>query len=69
MTVLDSRAVPGDPGSEYRVGVASWDDGSETEFSAKFASRDRNGRVKRCGEIPITALPGLTALAMRNGLL
>lgn len=54
---------------KVQVGIASWDDGSNTCISVKFASKDKNGRVTRNGEVPVEALPQMLEVAIKNGFL
>jgi hypothetical protein len=68
MQVIHSEPAKCDPGCKLRIGIASWDDGSGTSFSIKFAWRDKNGKVVRGGEFPIEALPQAFAFAIRKGL-
>jgi hypothetical protein len=56
-----------DPKCEIRLGVASWDDGTNTKKSVKFAWLDKNGKVARGGEFPVEALPQALDFAIRNG--
>ena len=67
MKVLYKEPVRGSKDCELRIGIASWDDGSETEKSIKFAWRDKNGRIARGGEFPIDALPQALAFAIKMG--
>ena len=52
---------------ELRLGIASWDDGTNSERSLKYAWRDKNGHVARGGELPVEALPQALDFAIRNG--
>lgn len=55
---------------ELRVGWASWDDGSLTERSIKYAYPDASGKISRGSpEIPIDMLADLVAYAHEQGLL
>jgi hypothetical protein len=55
------------PACEFRLGVASWDDGSRTAKSVKFAWFDKNGKAARGGEFPVEALPQALDFAIRKG--
>jgi hypothetical protein len=55
------------PNCEHRLGVASWDNGSNTETSFKFTWFDKNGKAARGGEIPVEALPQALDFAIRKG--
>ncbi len=57
------------PNSEIRLGIASWDDGTGTARSVKYAWFDKNGKVARGGEFPVEALPQALEFAIRNGYL
>ncbi len=59
----------GEQNEELRLGVASWDDGSRTAMSVKFAWFDKTGKAARGGEIPVEALPQLLTFAIRKGYL
>jgi hypothetical protein len=67
MKVIHSEPAKSDPGCELRIGIASWDDGSGTSFSIKFAWPDKNGKVSRGGEFPIEALAQSFSFAVRKG--
>jgi hypothetical protein len=56
-----------DPNCEIRLGIASWDDGDETERSVKYTWFDKNGKACRGGEIPLAALPQALDFAIRKG--
>jgi len=55
------------PGCEIRLGIASWDDGSNKEKSVKFTWFDKNGKAARGGEFPVEALPQALDFAIRSG--
>lgn len=59
--VLHTEMVKGTPADELRIGVASWDEkkkgGSGEQLALKYAWPDKNGRVARGGEVPMSALP------------
>lgn len=59
----------GEHGEEIRLGVASWDKGSRTSMSVKFAWFDKNGRAVRGGEFPVEALPQALTFAIQKGYL
>lgn len=52
---------------ELRLGIASWDDGTESAKSIKFTWFDKNGKAARGGEFPVEALPQALDFAIRNG--
>lgn len=52
---------------ELRLGIASWDDGSETAKSIKYTWFDKNGKAARGGEFPVEALPQALEFAIKNG--
>lgn len=54
-------------GSEIRLGIASWDDGDESEDSAKYTWFDKNNHAARGGEVPVEALPQMLDFAIRKG--
>ena len=58
-----------DPNCEIRLGIASWDDGTGTARSVKYAWFDKNAKVARGGEFPVEALPQALEFAIRNGYL
>jgi hypothetical protein len=54
-------------GDELRIGIASWDDGSDDQISIKYTWFDKTGRAARGGEVPMTALPQKYDFAKRLG--
>jgi len=64
-----SEPARNDPNCEIRLGMASWDDGTGTARSVKYAWFDKNGKVARGGELPVEALPQALEFAIRNGYL
>ena len=64
-----SEPARNDPNCEIRLGTASWDDGTGTARSVKYAWFDKNGKVARGGEFPVEALPQALEFAIRNGYL
>jgi hypothetical protein len=56
-----------DPACEIRLGIASWDDGSNSARSVKYTWFDKNGKVTRGGELPVEALPQMLDFAIRKG--
>jgi hypothetical protein len=56
-----------DPTCELRLGIASWDDGSETSRSIKYTWFDKNGKAAHGGELPVKALPQALDFAIRKG--
>lgn len=67
MRVAHSEPADIDPGCEIRLGVASWDDGSNTARSVKYTWFTRDGKAARGGEFPVEALPQALDFAIRNG--
>ena len=61
-----SEPARDDPRCEIRLGIASWDDGTGTARSIKYAWFDKNGKVARGGEFPVEALPQALEFAIRN---
>jgi hypothetical protein len=56
--------------SELRFGIASWDNGSLTKKSLKYAYQDKNGRISRGSpELPIRVVIDLLLFAAENGAL
>ena len=56
-----------DPNCELRLGVASWDDGTKSAMSVKYAWLNKAGHVARGGEFPVEALPQALDFAIRMG--
>ena len=52
---------------ELRLGIASWDDGSNTFRSVKLGWYTKNGKVARGGEFPVDVLPQGLDFAIRKG--
>lgn len=53
---------------ELRLGVASWDDGSLTERSVKYAYRDASGKISRgAPEISLDMLVDMLKFAAEQG--
>ena len=69
MQVAHSEPARGYDECEIRLGVASWDDGSNTKKSVKFTWFDSKGRAARGGEIPVDALPQALTFAIQKGYL
>ena len=67
MQVAHSEPSTFDSDCEIRLGVASWDDGSNTAKSVKYTWFDKNGKAARGGEFPVEALPQALAFAIRKG--
>jgi hypothetical protein len=67
MRVAHSEPAKIDPNCEIRLGVASWDDGSNTAKSVKYTWFDKNGKAARGGEFPVEALPQALDFAIRTG--
>jgi hypothetical protein len=49
------------------LGVASRDEGSDTEFAVKFAWFDRHGHVARGGEVPLSVVAHMLEVAISEG--
>ena len=67
MQVAHSEPAEFDQNCEIRLGVASWDDGSNTDKSVKYTWFDKNGKAARGGEFPVEALPQALDFAIRKG--
>lgn len=67
MKVAYSEPAKTDPKCEIRLGVASWDDGSNTAKSIKYTWFTKDGRAARGGEFPVEALPQALDFAIRHG--
>ena len=67
MQVKHKEIAKIDPNCEIRLGIASWDDGSNTAKSVKYTWFDKNGKGARGGELPVEALPQALDFAIRNG--
>ncbi len=67
MQVAHSEPYTLDKSCEIRLGVASWDDGSNKAKSVKFTWFDKNGKAARGGEFPVEALPQALDFAIRQG--
>jgi len=57
MRTIFSERVKRSHSAELRLGIASWDEGDESEKSVKYAWKNKNGHVARGGEIPVEVLP------------
>ena len=66
MIVKHRESARVNPKCEIRLGIASWDDGSETEKSVKFTWFTKDGKAARGGEFPVEALPQLLDFAIRK---
>ena len=55
------------PKCEIRLGVASWDDGTNSNMSVKFTWFSKDGKAARGGEFPVEALPQALDFAIRKG--
>lgn len=73
MDVQHKEKVDGTESDELRIGVSSWDeiakDGSGEQLSLKYAWRDKNGRVARGGEVPMSVLPQCIEFAIATSTL
>ena len=67
MKVAYSEPAKINPKCKLCLGVASWDDGSNSERSVKFAWFSKDGKVARGGEFPVEALPQALDFAIRKG--
>lgn len=71
--VLYTEKVKDTKKDELRIGVASWDEtrkgGTGEQLALKYAWPDKNGRVSRGGELPISALAQSIEFAVANGAL
>ena len=67
MKIEYSEKAKNDQNCEIRLGIASWDDGSFSCKSVKYAWFDINGKTTRGGEFPVEALPQMLDLAIRKG--
>lgn len=71
--VLHTEKVDGTKSDELRIGVASWDEiakgGSGEHLALKYAWRDKNGRVARGGEVPMSVLPQCIEFAVATATL
>lgn len=53
---------------DLRIGWASWDDGSRTSRSIKYAYLDESGKISRgCPELPFDILVDMVVLAAKQG--
>lgn len=69
MQVAHAEPAKIDPNCEFRLGIASWDDGSHTAKSIKYTWFDKNGKAARGGEFPVEGLPQALEFAIRKGFL
>ena len=67
MQVAHSEPADIDSTCEIRLGVASWDDGSNTANSVKYTGFNKDGKAKRWGEFPVEALPQMLNFAIQKG--
>ena len=67
MKVAFSEPARNNPGCELRLGIASWDDDTNSNMSVKFAWFSKDGKVARGGEFPVEALPQALDFAIRKG--
>ena len=56
-----------DPSCEIRLGIASWDDGTNTHQSVKYTWFGKDGKACRGGEFPVEALPQALGFAIQKG--
>ncbi|MFI0844018.1 hypothetical protein [Mesorhizobium sp. IMUNJ 23232] len=65
--MITTFKIPYDKG-ELRIGWASWDDGSLTDRSVKFAYNDKSGKTSRgAPELPFGVLTDMIVLAHQQG--
>lgn len=64
-----SELAKTNPDCELRLGASSWDPDNPESKSIKFASKDKNGKTARSGEVPVEALPQMLEFAIREGYL
>lgn len=69
MKVAFSEPAKCNPNCEIRLGVASWDDGSNSNMSVKYTWFRTDGKAARGGEMPVEALPQAIEFAIRKGFL
>jgi len=67
MKASHSEPAKIDSDCEIRLGIASWDDGSNTKKSVKYTWFDKNDKACRGGEMPVEALPQALEFAIKNG--
>lgn len=67
MQVAHAEPAKNDSSCEFRLGIASWDDGSKRAMSIKYTWFDKTGRAARGGEFPVEALPQALDFAIRKG--
>ncbi len=67
MITKEREPVKTDKNCELRLGIATWDDGSEKHKSIKYTWFDKNGKACRGGEMPVEALPQALEFAIKNG--
>jgi hypothetical protein len=67
MKASHSEPAKDNPDCEIRLGIASWDDGSNTAKSVKYTWFDKNDKACRGGEMPVAALPQALEFAIKNG--
>jgi hypothetical protein len=67
MQVAHSEPARNNDECEIRLGVASWDDGTNTSRSVKYTWFDKNGKAARGGEFPVEVLPQALDFAIRKG--
>ena len=67
MQTAFSEPAKNDTNCEIRLGIASWDDGTNTCKSVKYTWFDKNGKAARGGEFPVEAIPQALDFAIRSG--
>ena len=68
MNVAHSETAKNDPNCEIRLGVASWDDGSNTAQSVKYTGFDKAGKAKRWVKFQLRPFPKCSPLRFGNGI-
>jgi len=69
MQTAFSEPARNDSDCEIRLGIASWDDGTNTAKSVKYTWFGKDGKAARGGEFPVEALPQALDFAIRSGYL
>jgi hypothetical protein len=69
MKTAFSEPAKNDPNCEIRLGIASWDDGTNTKKSVKYTWFGKDKKAARGGEFPVEAIPQALDFAIRSGYL
>lgn len=67
MKAVYSEPARINPDCQIRLGVASWDDGTNSNMSVKFTWFRKDKKAARGGEFPVEALPQALDFAIRKG--